>query len=101
MKKRNHLISRNCSDLRRIFASKIPLRPKEQEQETMQRTNRSYLFIILILIIAASFFFWNRFTDERRQIDSHTREITPRGSLADFEKTTISIYQGGCYENVF
>jgi hypothetical protein len=53
------------------------------------------------LIIAASFFFWNRFTDERRQIDSHTREITPRGSLADFEKTTISIYQGGCYENVF
>jgi len=58
----------------------------------MERTNRLNFLIIICLIIAASFFLWNRFADERSRIDSHTREITPRGSLADFEKTTISIF---------
>jgi len=58
----------------------------------MQRTNRLTFLIIICLIIAAGFFLWNRFADERSRIDSHTREIIPRGSLADFEKTTISIF---------
>ena len=57
----------------------------------MKRMNRFYFFIILCFTIAAVFFFWNRFADERKRIESHTREITPRGNLADFEKTTISI----------
>ncbi len=42
--------------------------------------------------MAAGYFLWNRFAEERSRIKSHTREITPRGSLADFEKTTISIF---------
>ena len=58
----------------------------------MQRVNRSTFFIIIALTVSAGFFFWNRFADEKRRVDSHTREITPRGSLADIEKMTISIY---------
>jgi len=53
------------------------------------------------LIIAAGFFFWNRFVDERNRIESHTREIIPRGSLADFEKTTISIFNAAAPSVVY
>jgi 2-alkenal reductase len=67
----------------------------------MQRKNRFYLFIILILIILGGFFFWNRFIDERRQIESHTRDIIPRGSLSDFEKTTISIFNAAAPSVVY
>jgi len=67
----------------------------------MERKHRSYFFIIICLIIAAIFFFWNRFADERSRIESHTREITPRGSLADFEKTTISIFNAAAPSVVY
>lgn len=67
----------------------------------MKRTNRLYFLIIICLIIAAGFFLWNRFSDERSRIDSHTREITPRGSLADFEKTTISIFNAAAPSVVY
>ena len=67
----------------------------------MERTNRLNFLIIICLIIAASFFLWNRFADERSRIDSHTREITPRGSLADFEKTTISIFNAAAPSVVY
>jgi len=67
----------------------------------MHRKNRFYLFIILILIILGGFFFWSRFIDERRQIESHTRDIIPRGSLSDFEKTTISIFNAAAPSVVY
>jgi len=67
----------------------------------MQRTNRLNFLIIICLIIAAGFFLWNRFADERGRIESHTREITPRGSLADFEKTTISIFNAAAPSVVY
>jgi hypothetical protein len=69
----------------------------------MQRiVNRTTFFII----IASDrrhrvFFFWNRFADEKRRIASHTREITPRGSLADIEKTTISIFNAAAPSVVY
>ena len=67
----------------------------------MHRKNRFYLFIILILIILGGFFFWSRFIDERRQIESHTRDIIPRGSLSDFEKATISIFNAAAPSVVY
>jgi len=42
-----------------------------------------------------------RFADEKRRIESHTREITPRGSLADFEQTTISIFNAAAPSVVY
>lgn len=67
----------------------------------MQRMNRSYFFIIICFSIVAFFFFWNRFADERKRIESHTREITSRGSLADFEKITISIFNAAAPSVVY
>ena len=58
----------------------------------MQPMKRIYFFIIILLIVVGSFFFWEHYVYNQRRIESHTREITPRGSLADFEKTTISIF---------
>lgn len=58
----------------------------------MQRTNRNYLFIIIGVSLAAFFLYWDRYADKGGRIDSPPREITPRGSLADFEQTTISIF---------
>jgi 2-alkenal reductase len=58
----------------------------------MQWTNRSTKFIIICLILAAVFFYWDRLGYRAGRIESPPREITPRGSLADFEQTTISIF---------
>ena len=68
----------------------------------MQRTNRHTFFLIIALSVAAGFFFfWNRFADEKRRIASHTREITPGGSLAEIEQTTISIFNGAAPSVVY
>ena len=67
----------------------------------MQRSNRFYLFILLCLILAAGFYVWDRFADPGRRIDSPPREITPRGSLADFEKATISIFNSAAPSVVY
>lgn len=67
----------------------------------MKRMNIFYFFIILFLIVSASFFFWNHFADERSQIENYTREITPRGSLAEFEKTIISIFNAAAPSVVY
>ena len=67
----------------------------------MHRTNRAYFLILLCLLLAVSFFFWQHFADEKRRVASHTREITPRGSLADFEKTTIAIFNAAAPSVVY
>jgi 2-alkenal reductase len=67
----------------------------------MQRKNRSYLFIIVCLVLAAVFLYWDRFADRGRRIDSPPRDITPRGSLADFEQTTISIFNAAAPSVVY
>lgn len=48
-----------------------------------------------------TFFFWSRFDEKRSRIESHTREITPRWSLAEFEKTTISIFNAAAPSVVY
>ena len=53
------------------------------------------------MIIAAGVILWNRSSDQKRRIESHTREVTPRGSLADFEKTTISIFNSAAPSVVY
>ncbi len=58
----------------------------------MQPIKRLFLFIILSIVVVGSFIFWQQNVDNQKRIESHTREITPRGILADFETTTISIF---------
>jgi len=67
----------------------------------MQRFGRYYVFIILCLILGAVFFYRDRFVEPGRKIDSTPREISPRGSLADFEKTTISIFNAAAPSVVY
>lgn len=67
----------------------------------MQVPHRLIFVILLCAAIVGIFFFWNRTVDERARIQEHTRAITPRGSLADFEKTTISIFNGAAPSVVY
>jgi 2-alkenal reductase len=43
-------------------------------------------------MIIASFIYFNRFSDSGRWIVSQPREIIPRGDLADYENSTITIF---------
>ena len=54
--------------------------------------NNKLLLIIICLALGVVFFYFNPVGYNRRQIISHPREIAPRGDLADFETTTISIF---------
>jgi 2-alkenal reductase len=67
----------------------------------MLRINRTTFLIVMALTVTAIFFFWNHGADEKRRIAGHTREITPRGSLADFEQTTISIFNAAAPSVVY
>ena len=58
----------------------------------MGSQNRLVLVILVCLIVVAAFTFFNRFADRGRRIVSQPREILPRGDLADFEKSTITIF---------
>ena len=58
----------------------------------MHNLNRLVFTILICLSIAAAFIYFNRFADHRRRIVSEPREILPRGDLANFEKSTISIF---------
>lgn len=67
----------------------------------MQKIPKSRLVVILCLTIATIFFLWSRFADDRRRVAKYTREVTPRGSLADFEKTTIAIFNAAAPSVVY
>lgn len=67
----------------------------------MQGTTRSHLIVLVCLVLAGGFFFLERVADREGRIDSPPREITPRGSLADFEKTTISIFNAAAPSVVY
>ena len=49
----------------------------------MQRMNRSYFLIILCFTIAAIFFFWNRFADERKRIESEAAPLVNYQSFGE------------------
>ena len=58
----------------------------------MRGQNRAVFIILIFLVIAAVFVYFDRFSDCRRQIVSQPREIVPRGNLAEYENSTISIF---------
>jgi 2-alkenal reductase len=62
---------------------------------------RSYVVIIVFLVIAASFYLWERSNNQQKTVENYTREISPRGDLADFEQTTISIFNAAAPSVVY
>lgn len=67
----------------------------------MRPINRSTVIIILCLIVVGFIWFWSRVEQERARVENHIRAVTPRGSLADFEKTTISIFNAAAPSVVY
>lgn len=67
----------------------------------MHRPNRLFLLILILIIIAGYFIYLDRFGDRGRRIDSQPREILPRGDLADFENSTISIFNAAAPSVVY
>ena len=64
----------------------------------MRSRNRLVFIIVICLMVAAAFTYFTRFADRGRRIVSQPREILPRGDLADFEKSTITIFSGADME---
>jgi 2-alkenal reductase len=46
----------------------------------------------MIIMVTAALVYYNRFSDRGRRIVSKPREIVPRGDLADYENSTITIF---------
>jgi len=67
----------------------------------MLSQNRLVLMILIFLTIVAAFNYFNRFADRGRRIVSQPREILPRGDLADFEKSTITIFNSAAPSVVY
>ncbi|NNL75123.1 MAG: trypsin-like serine protease [Desulfobacterales bacterium] len=57
--------------------------------------------VLIILIFAAIFIYFDRFDDRGRRIVSQPREIVPRGDLADYENSTISIFNAAAPSVVY
>ncbi len=67
----------------------------------MRSQNRLVFIIIICLVVAAAFTYFNRFADRGRRIDSQPREILPRGDLAEFERSTINIFNSAAPSVVY
>jgi len=67
----------------------------------MGSQNRLVLVILASIIVAAAFTYFNHFADRGRRIVSQPREILPRGDLADFEKSTITIFNSAAPSVVY
>lgn len=52
-------------------------------------------------MIVAAFIYFNHFADRGHRIVSQPREILPRGDLADFEKSTITIFNSAAPSVVY
>ncbi|MBW2410085.1 MAG: trypsin-like peptidase domain-containing protein, partial [Deltaproteobacteria bacterium] len=57
--------------------------------------------VLLFLVIVTGLIYYNRFADRGRRIVSQPREILPRGDLADFEKSTITIFNSAAPSVVY
>ncbi|MGD9307846.1 MAG: trypsin-like peptidase domain-containing protein [Desulfosarcina sp.] len=62
---------------------------------------KSTYALIVVAVIVAGALAWQHLADERKRVASHTRQITPRGNLADIEKTTISIFNAAAPSVVY
>ena len=67
----------------------------------MRSQNRMVFVILLLIVIVTAFIYYNRFADRGRRIVSQPREILPRGDLADFEKSTITIFNSAAPSMVY
>ena len=67
----------------------------------MPSQNRLVFIVLISLMIAAVFTYFNHFADRGRRIVSQPREILPRGDLADFEKSTITIFNSAAPSVVY
>jgi 2-alkenal reductase len=67
----------------------------------MRSQNRLVLVILVSLIVVAAFTYFNQFAGRGRRIVSQPREILPRGDLADFEKSTITIFNSAAPSVVY
>ena len=67
----------------------------------MGSQNRIVLVILACLIVVAAFTYFDYFADRGRRINSQPREILPRGDLADFEKSTITIFNSAAPSVVY
>jgi len=67
----------------------------------MRSQNRIVFVILLLLVIVTAFIYYNRFADRGRRIVSQPREILPRGDLAEFEKSTITIFNSAAPSVVY
>ncbi len=67
----------------------------------MASQNRLLFIVLVSLITVAVFTYYNHFADRGRRIVSQPREILPRGDLADFEKSTITIFNSAAPSVVY
>jgi 2-alkenal reductase len=67
----------------------------------MRSQNRLTLIVLMCLIIAAAIIYFEWFSDRWHRIVSQPREIVPRGDLADFEKSTIGIFNAAAPSVVY
>ena len=67
----------------------------------MPSQNRLVFIVLISLMIVAVFTYFNHFADRGRRIVSQPREILPRGDLADFEKSTITIFNSAAPSVVY
>jgi len=62
---------------------------------------RSYLIVLICSVIGVSLYLYKHFSNEQKMVETHTREVTPRGNLADFEQTTISVFNAAAPSVVY
>ncbi|MGD8992124.1 MAG: trypsin-like peptidase domain-containing protein [Desulfobacterales bacterium] len=67
----------------------------------MRSPNRLLFVILIFFAIAAIFIYFDRFADRGRRIVSQPREILPRGNLADYENSTINIFNAAAPSVVY
>jgi 2-alkenal reductase len=67
----------------------------------MPSQNRLVFIVLISLMIVAVFTYYNYFADRGRRIVSQPRDILPRGDLADFEKSTITIFNSAAPSVVY
>jgi len=66
------------------------------------QTKKWFFFIfIVLLILLAALLYWDQFPGGRKRIASVPRIVTPRGDLANFETSTISIFNSAAPSVVY
>jgi 2-alkenal reductase len=62
---------------------------------------KGFVIIFISIIVGVIVYSQVNPTRDQRSVENYTREISPRGDLADFEKTTISIFNSAAPSVVY